>query len=500
MDIGTLLSGHARYRPDRTAIVNGDLRLSYAELNARVGALAGALVRAGVGKGLRVASVTGNCLEMVELFWASARIGAIFVPLSPLLSEQTIAAMLDHAGASLVLADRDTCHRVRAATTCPNRIVVGGPTAGFQAYDDFVRLKEVPSERAGNVDSDPLMIIYSSGTTGEPKGIVMTHYARAMYCTLYSSVWRMTPESVALHAGSLVFNGAYMTLLPSAYLAARFVLMSTFNAGAVIDTIRREKVTHMIVVPTQLIALLSHPEFTNEKVGSLEAVISMGAALPRRYKDEMGKRLPRRFYELYGLAEGFQTILDRDDAQRKPDSVGAPQAFFELRILDEQGNEARQGDVGEIVGRGPIMMQGYYGRPDLTSQAVPDGWLRSGDMGYVDEDGYLFLTDRKKDMIKSGGVSIYPRDIEDVANAHPVVREAVAFGLTDEKWGESPVVAAVLNSQSVTAEELRTWINARVGAKFQRVTQVFLLDELPRNAAGKPLKRELRARYEEAGR
>ena len=496
MDLGGILSCHARYRPIRLALIVGDRRFTYGELNARVDRLAGVFVREGLAKGARVATVTENCLEMIEVFWACARTGAVFVPLSPLLAERTLATMLSHAGATAVLADKKSVHVVRHAAACPLKILVGTRAEGFKDYDEFAASAPKGTDFGnGNLDSDPLTIIYSSGTTGDPKGIVLTHFARAMYCTLYASTWRMTPESVALHAGSLVFNGAYMTLLPSFYLAAKFVLMSAFDAAAVIETIVRERVTHMVVVPTQLIALLAHPDFTKAKVGSLEAVISMGASLPRRHKDELHRLLPGRFYELYGLAEGFQTILDKNDFLDKPDSVGTPQAFFEIRILDDKGQVLPAGEIGEIAGRGPIMMQGYYNRPDLTAEAVPDGWLRSGDMGRLDEDGYLYLADRKKDMIKSGGVSVYPRDIEDVAAMHPAVREAVVFGVPDEKWGETPVAAIVLREKSVSAEVLREWINSRVGAKFQRVSRVLLLDELPRNVAGKPLKRTLRELY-----
>jgi acyl-CoA synthetase (AMP-forming)/AMP-acid ligase II len=224
---------------------------------------------------------------------------------------------------------------------------------------------------------------------------------------------------------------------------------------------------------------------------------TVGAPLHLEYRQRIHELLPGRFYELYGLTEGFVTILDKHDAPRKLASVGVPPAHYEMRILDEQNVEVPAGQVGEICGRGPLMMPGYYKRPDLTAKAIVDGWLHSGDLGYVDDDGFLYLVDRKKDMIISGGVNVYPRDIEEVIVKHPAVREVAVFGVADPKWGETPVAAVVLRQPgSVTREALGEWINERVGARFQRVSDVMIVDDFPRNVAGKTLKRVLLERYE----
>jgi acyl-CoA synthetase (AMP-forming)/AMP-acid ligase II len=190
------------------------------------------------------------------------------------------------------------------------------------------------------------------------------------------------------------------------------------------------------------------------------------------------------------------TILDRDDAARKAGSVGVPPPFYAMRIVNDEGRDLPAGGVGEIVGRGPITMAGYYNRPDLTAAALRDGWLFTGDLGYVDDDGYLFLVDRKKDMIDSGGVKVYPKDVEEIAARHPDVREVAVFGVPHDKWGETPAAAVVLREgATIDAETLREWINARVAARYQRLERVLILDDFPRNAAGKTLKRELRAPF-----
>jgi acyl-CoA synthetase (AMP-forming)/AMP-acid ligase II len=317
-----------------------------------------------------------------------------------------------------------------------------------------------------------------------------------MYCTLFASAWRMTSESVVLHAGAIVFNGAFVTLMPCFYLGARYVLQRQFDAFEAIEIIEREHVTHIMLVPAQIIAILNASNFSPEKLESLQMILSLGAPLYKEHKDILNRVLPNRFYELYGLTEGFWTILDRTQSERKAGSVGAPPAFYEMRIVREDGTEAPCGEVGEIVGRGPSLMTGYYNRPDLTTQAIRDGWLFTGDMGCVDEEGYLYLVDRKKDMIDSGGVKVYPKDIEEVLTRHPAVREVAVFGVPHEKWGETPVAAVILRERDeVSAEDLRDWINERVDARYQRVHAVQIMEEFPRNAAGKTLKREMRDGY-----
>jgi long-chain acyl-CoA synthetase len=375
------------------------------------------------------------------------------------------------------------------------RVLVGHDARGFQTYEAFVAAassNEPPD--AELTGSDNYNIMYTSGTTGAPKGIVHTHFIRAMYCVLFANSWRMSPESVVLHAGAIVFNGAMLDLMPWMYVGGTYVLHPAFDPERVIREIEHEKVTHMVVVPSQIIALLDHPDFDAARLASLEMILSVGAPLLLEHKNRLNEALPGRFYELYGLTEGFVTILDREDAERKAGSVGCPPPFYEMRILDEDGRECGVGEVGEICGRGPLMMKGYYKRPDL--QAIVDGWLHSGDMGYVDDEGFLFLVDRKKDMIITGGVNVYPKDVEEVIVQHPDVREAAVFGIPHSKWGETPVAAVVLSANAtMTKQELVNWVNSRVGAKFQRLSDIVILDDFPRNVAGKTLKRDLRDAY-----
>jgi long-chain acyl-CoA synthetase len=503
MRLGTVVSCHARYRPDRLAVIHEDFRLTYGQFNKRVNRLANALVGAGIRKNDKVACILPNSLELLELYWAVAKTGAVVVPLSPLLTDNALVKLIRHSDSVMVLVSADLAsdHEGLGSDLSglgqDRYVIVGGASNGGTTYHDFVGAHPCtePPEVAID-DDDPLMIIYSSGTTGDPKGIVLTHYARAMYCTLYASAWRMTPESISLHTGSLVFNGAFMTLLPSFFLGGTYVLHRQFDPEATLATIERERITHLVLVPSQILALLESRGLSPARIESLQALISLGSTLHLRHKVRLKSLLHDRFYEMYGLAEGFMTILDKSDPPDKLGSVGTPPPFFEMRIVDDNGRVAAAQTVGEIVGRGPILMKGYYGRPDLTEKAIVGGWLHSGDLGYLDADGYLFLVDRKKDMIKSGGVSVYPRDIEEVIVRHPAVAEAAVFGIPDEKWGETPVAAVTLGAaQTITSNELRAWINANVSAKFQRVSDVQIVETFPRNTAGKTLKRALQEQY-----
>ncbi|HQC80998.1 MAG TPA: AMP-binding protein [Accumulibacter sp.] len=506
LQLTNVVRQHAKFRPDQVAVVFENDRLTWRQFEARIARCARMLQGLGVGKGDRVATVLSNCRELLEVYWAIPAIGAVLVPLSPLLMASGLASLLRDSGACCLVSQRSMAtviDEVRAELpelAADRVLIVDGASAGYVDYrallDTFPdRLPDFAPCRS----DDLYNIMYTSGTTGLPKGIMHSHFVRAMYCTLFASAWRMHPESVVLHTGAIVFNGAFVTMMPCFYLGARYVLQRQFDAMEAIEIIARERVTHTMMVPAQIIAVLNAPNFSPEKLSSLEMILSLGAPLLQEHKDRLNRLLPNRFYELYGLTEGFWTILDKTQSLRKAGSVGSPPYFYEMRIVGDDGAEVAIGQVGEIVGRGPSLMSGYHGRPDLTAQALRDGWLFTGDLGYVDDEGYLYLVDRKKDMIDSGGVKIYPRDIEEIAARHPDILEVAVFGVEHEKWGETPVAAVLLHSQStVDAEALKAWINARVDARYQRLHEVLILDDFPRNAAGKTLKRSMRAAYEAA--
>ncbi len=499
------VAGHAKFFPSNTALVFGEERLSWRELDQRITRVANGLLGLGLVKGDRVALIAGNSPAMVEILLGVNRAGCVMVPLSLLAASDALARMIADSGArALFVSDGHQeiigPHLGGLPELGDRLFGVGVVGPGWRAYREWrdQQATTPPGIRVGHADE--CVIIYSSGTTGAPKGIVHTQYNRAQFALGIGLEFRFTTASVALVTTPLYSNGTWLMFLPALMVRATLVLMAKFEPAAFLELVERERVTHTFMVPPQYLAVLNHPALATADLGSLRLLSSAGSTLRADVKRRIMAEMAPVLLELYGLTEGIATILSPEDVLRKAESVGTPLFGGDIRIIDAAGRELPAGEIGEIVGFGSGLMKGYHNRPEATAETVwlaDNGrtYLKTGDIGRLDADGYLYILDRKKDMILSGGFNVYPRDIEEVIAGHPDVADVTVIGIPDPKWDEVPLALVIPKANAaIDPEALMAWTNHRVG-KAQRVAGVRFRDSFPRNALGKVLKKELRTEY-----
>ncbi len=465
--------------------------LSYGELDDASARVAGLLRDRSVRPGDRVAIMVPNVPQFAVLYYGVLRAGAVVVPMNVLLKQREVAYCLRDSEAKLAFAWTSFAEPAQGgATAAGTECVIVSPGDFEQLLADAEPAPAVVDRRS----EDTAVILYTSGTTGEPKGAELTHANLTRNADVVVGMLSLGADDVILGALPLFHSfGQTCGLNAAVRSGACLALVARFDPDSVLETIARERVTVFEGVPTMYVALLSHPERDRFDVSTLRLCVSGGSALPVEVLRGFERSLGCPVLEGYGLSETSPVAsFNHPDRERKPGSIGTPVADVEMKVTDDDRNELGQGEVGEIAIRGHNVMKGYFKRPDATADAFDaDGWFYTGDMARVDEDGYFFIVDRKKDMIIRGGYNVYPREVEEVLYEHPAVQEVAVIGIPHTELGEE--VAAVVTLKggtSVTAEELRDHVKRQVAAyKYPRY--VWFVDELPKGPTGKILKREI---------
>ncbi|MGG7566835.1 acyl-CoA synthetase [Rhodovulum sp. DZ06] len=506
--IGDLLRRSAARTPDRVALAFRDRRDTYAELDEAVNRAANGFRAAGIGRGDRVALLSRNSRTFVVLRFALARIGAVMVPVNFMLNAADLAYIFGHSGATTLCVEDALCAVADEAVAqmdgaAPQRFFLPhegvDPGPGWTSIDTVLSHPDTTEPWVEVGPEDPCQMMYTSGTESRPKGAMLT--ASALYANYVSTIidGEMGPDAVELHCLPL-FHCAQLDcfLTPSLYLGAVNILHDRADPAAMLETIEREGVTKLFCPPTVWIGLLRHPDFDKRDLSSLKQGYYGASIMPTAVIEELSRRLPGiRLWNFYGQTEmaPLATILRPEEQLTKLGSAGRPAINVETRVVDDEDRPVPVGEVGEIVHRSPHLILGYHDQPEKTAESFKNGWFHSGDLGRFDEDGYLYVVDRKKDMIKTGGENVASREVEEAIFHHPAVAEVAVFGAPHPRWIEAiTAVVVAKDGESPSPEELRAWCRERL-AHFKAPQHVEVVEALPKNASGKVLKRDLRERF-----
>lgn len=503
VNVGNILRFDARNYPRKEALVCGETRLTYAQLNERVNSLANSLLKLGIRKGDNVSIFLQNCSECIEIHFALAKLGAVAVPLNFMYKGMGLKFLIDMADAKMVFMEERTNTELEKIKGSLRSVQDKGFVfVGVNTPKDCIPYEELATgqsrkEPDTSVDEDDdLLILYSSGTTGLPKGIVLTHRIRLTYYHWCGLQYGIRFQDVHLINTPLYHNMASFLSFSQFYTGGKVVVMRKFDPRETLATIERERVTGMFMVPTQYKLIMDLPDKEQYDVSSLRWFLSAGSPLPTETKKFILEFFQCELYDMYGLTEtGPFTNINHHLEPEKVRCVGQPFFHMEMRVVDEQGNDVPIGEIGEIVARGPLLLWTYYKNDKAFNEAMRKGWFYTGDLGKIDQEGYLYLVDRKKDMICSGGVNIYPSDIEAILHSHAKIVDCAVIGVPDPKWGEAVKAVIVLREgQEMSEEEVIRYCKSNL-AGYQVPKSVNFIASLPRNPSGKVLKKELRAPY-----
>jgi acyl-CoA synthetase (AMP-forming)/AMP-acid ligase II len=496
--------------PDKEAIVFEGGRFTYRELQKRVDALANGLQKLGIKRGDVVAVLLYNCAEFIEVTFAVNKLGGIWLPLNYRLAGPEITYILNHSEARMLVSEAEFDSMIRAIKQeipgVKNLIAVGKEVPqGWVSYDSIVDENKGATVPHALVDLEDLQrLMYTSGTTAHPKGVMIT-YGNVYWKNIgHILMFDLKPEDKTLVAGPLYHVGGLdLPATGTLYAGGSLVILRRFEPIPVLETIQKERITNTWFAPAMVNILFQEATFDQYDVSSLRFIIDGGEKMPLPLINKIKEKFPNTWFaDAYGLTETVSgdTFLSRDKMVEKIGSVGKPVLHLRVRTVDEQGKDTPPGELGEIVLRGPKVFKGYWKNPEATADAKKNGWFHTGDIGRLDEEGYLYIEDRKKDIIISGGENIASLEVERVIYQLPQVLETAVVGIPHPKWQEVPKAYVVVKKgQNLTADEIIAHCSKKL-AKFKVPKEVEFIESLPRNPSGKVLKRELRERGKTEGK
>ena len=512
MIVGEMLTRNANKFPEKKAIVSGDVSLDFNTLNKRVNGLANALMKKGLEKGDRIGVLAHNCHQFIELYFAAAKVGGVFCPYNSHLKQREIKDIIDYSSPRFLFVGHDFCGMISSIKNKLNSIenfvcLQKSDLSFMEDYEAILTQGNIGEPAIRVMEDDVQSIFFTAGTTGKPKGAMRTHRHLLSNAIASAIDLKVGYDEQVLITFPMYHVACEDNIVRHSFLPNTFHIIKEggFDPDEVLGYIEKERISRVQFVPTMIHRLIQMPDVGKYDLSSLKLILYAGSSMPVELLKKAITVFTCGFAQLYGQTESgpFTTVLRPEDhildgTEKKITrlaSSGKPALNYEIRIVDENDNDVPMGEVGEIIGRSEAMTIGYWQMPDATAEKLKNGWLHTGDLGKFDEEGYIYIVERKNDMIISGGVNIYPREIEEVIYKHPAVSEVSVIGLPDEHWGE--VVKAVIvlkKGGSVTESEIIEFCGKHL-AGFKKPKSVDFWEDLPKSSTGKQLKKDIREHY-----
>lgn len=505
MLLGDIMRLNAMKFPDKTALVFKDIRLSYLELNRRVNRLANALLGIGVEPGDRVAVLADNCSQYVEVYFATSKGGMVVVPINNSLDAEGMTYIVSDSGANTIVFGEnyvDTINSLRPGLKTVRNYIAIGEAPGAESYDKLLSSYPDDEPEVAIDENDTAWLLYTSGTTGPPKGVMLNHNSQIVdSANTLLTCFPINRSDIHLVILPLFHIGSLWHMRCHFYMGNTTVLMDARDPKLILKTIEREKVTTLCFVPPMIVPIVNHPDIEKYDVSSMRIMIYSGAPLPEGLQRRLNQIFGDIIIQVYALTEGGPAIVMPPLMEgswqevKRAGSCGKEVINVEVKLVNEEGKDCAPGEVGEILARGDNIMKGYWNMPEATAKTLEGGYLHTGDLATRDEEGYYYITGRKKDTITSAGKPVYSPEIENVMSLHPAISEVAVIGVPDKELGEAVKAVVVLRTgEKATEEEIINWCQGRLD-DYKVPRSVDIIDRLPKTPSGKVLKNILRERY-----